>query len=114
MSLRNGITMELEILKCDSCGKNWNRQKTRGRKPKLCPDCIIAPIQENDSLEEDEDELDIVIAEEPPNPPTKYPANTRWFCKSCSASVKIGVGLDEPPTHVCKKRLKRVYPLERV
>jgi len=28
-----------ETLRCTSCGRHWNRQRTRGRKPHTCPDC---------------------------------------------------------------------------
>lgn len=31
-----------ETLKCEQCEKNWRREKTRGRKPKLCPKCLKA------------------------------------------------------------------------
>jgi hypothetical protein len=103
--------MDLETLTCDSCGIKWNRQKARGRKPKVCPDCLIKTVDDT----EEEDTLEYIpVQPEPPSAPTKYPPNTKWTCHSCSASVKVGVGINEPPTHACKKRLKKVYALERV
>jgi hypothetical protein len=29
-----------EQLTCTQCAKNWRREKTRGRKPTVCPKCI--------------------------------------------------------------------------
>lgn len=108
--------MDTETLTCIKCNKSWNRQKARGKKPQLCPSCKqaqdILPSQPDNS--DDEIEYDIPMVEEDPPPPTKYKPNTKWICKSCNAWVKIGVGINEPPTHACKKRLKKVYPLEQV
>lgn len=108
--------METEELFCESCKKVWNRQKTRGRKPRVCPDCVPQLVVQQDVLQEDDDDIlsDIPVIDEPPLAPTKYPANTKWRCPSCGASVKIGIGINDPPTHKCPKRLKRVYPLEMV
>lgn len=103
--------MQFEDLVCQSCKKTWTRQSARGRKPKICPDCI--PVSVDDSVQED-DLIDIPVIEEAPPAPTKYPPNTKWRCPSCSASVKIGIGINDPPTHKCQKRLKKVFPLERV
>jgi len=104
--------MEYDQLTCIQCGSVWKRQKARGRKPKLCPSCLQSPV--NSSQEQDSDEIDIPVQEEPPPAPTKYKAGSKWVCRVCLASVKIGVGHDTPPTHACKKRLKKVYPLELI
>lgn len=34
--------MQKETLKCSTCGKNWKRTPTRGRKPHHCPKCVKA------------------------------------------------------------------------
>jgi hypothetical protein len=104
--------METEELTCESCNVKWTRQKSRGRKPKLCPSCVPVLVVENDS---DDEDIEIpYIVNEPPLQPTKYKAGTKWQCSSCGVSIKIGIGHDEPPTHSCKKRLKRIIPLEKV
>jgi len=38
-----GATAEprLETLVCQECGSSWERQTARGRKPKLCPNCVV-------------------------------------------------------------------------
>lgn len=102
--------MDFDKLTCASCGVEWNRQKTRGRKPKVCPDCIIKPVE---AVEEDLIE-DIPLSPEPRRARTKYPPNTKWLCRSCQVTVKVCVGINDEPTHKCQKRLKKVFPLERV
>lgn len=102
--------MDFDTLICSSCGITWNRQKTRGRKPKVCPDCTIKPI---DDIEQDSIE-DIPLSPEPPRAKTKYPPNTKWLCHSCKATIKVGIGIDQEPTHKCQKRGNRVISLERV
>lgn len=34
-----------EKLTCSQCGKNWRREKTRGRKPHTCPKCTLASVK---------------------------------------------------------------------
>jgi len=34
--------MQKETLKCNTCGKNWKRLPSRGRKPHYCPKCVKA------------------------------------------------------------------------
>lgn len=29
-----------ETLTCESCSKDWTRDRKRGRKPRECPDCV--------------------------------------------------------------------------
>lgn len=108
--------METEELTCESCNTVWTRQKTRGRKPKVCPNCvpILVTLEDQDDNEDLQDLLDIELPEEPPLAPTKYKPGTKWRCSSCQVSIKIGIGHDEPPTHACQKKLKRILPLEKV
>lgn len=108
--------MDKETLVCIKCNNSWNRQKARGKKPQLCPSC-----KESDSIKLSEDhdpddliDYDIPITEEEPPPPTKYKPGSKWKCTSCQVNVKIGVGLNNPPTHACKKRLRKVFPLEKL
>jgi hypothetical protein len=102
--------MDFDTLTCCSCGVEWNRQKTRGRKPKVCPDCTIKSV---DYIEEDPIE-DIPLSPEPRRTKTKYPPNTKWLCQSCKVAIKVCVGINVEPTHRCQKKANRVTPLERV
>lgn len=38
--------MALETLNCTECGEDWERERKRGRKPKVCPDCKDTPAPE--------------------------------------------------------------------
>ena len=102
--------MDFDTLTCASCSIKWNRQKTRGRKPKVCPDCIIKSV---DAIKKDPTE-DIPTSSEPRRTRTKYPPNTKWLCHSCKVTVKVCIGIDEEPTHKCQKRANKVISLERV
>ena len=107
--------MEYDKLTCIQCGSHWNRPKSRGRKPKLCPSCLQSPqISVEKQQEEDNDEIEAPLIPEPPLAKTKYKAGSKWKCHSCLATVQIGVGHDEPPVHSCRKRLKKIYPLELI
>lgn len=108
--------MDTETLTCIKCTKSWNRQKVRGKKPKLCPSC-----KESESLQltqsddpEDQIDYDIPLTEEEPPPPTKYKPGSKWICNNCKAYVKVGVGINNPPTHACRKRMRKIFPLEQI
>jgi len=101
--------MEREKLFCDSCKKVWSRTKTRGRKPRICPNCVAQII-----IDQQEEDVELSVVQEDSPAPTKYPPNTKWHCPSCRASVKICIGINYPPTHQCPKRLRRVYQLEMI
>lgn len=100
--------MDLEVLTCIRCSSSWNRQKTRGRKPKICPSCTPS-LQK---IEDDQEDAQILVVDELPPLKTKFKPGTKWQCPSCKVSIKINVGINYPPTHSCPKRLRRVLPLE--
>jgi hypothetical protein len=105
--------MEHDQLTCIQCGLQWNRLKARGRKPKLCPSCLQAPNDSKMPQEDEDDQVEeIPVTPEPPPARTKYRPNTKWSCSSCGVSIKIGIGINDAPTHSCKKRLKKIFPLE--
>lgn len=99
----------MEELICSSCNKKWTREKSRGRKPIVCPDCSVADIkiqnqkQPEQLLENSSGKIYI---------PPKYKAPSKWECSSCGEKVTIYIGIDIPPIHNCRKRLKKLIPLE--
>ena len=105
--------MELEELICEQCNKHWQRTKARGRKPKLCTNCLNSPSL---TLVQDDDDVieDLPIAKEPPLEKTLYKPNSKWQCSACEAKVSIGVGVNVPPTHRCQKRANRLLPLSLI
>ena len=58
-----------ETLTCKSCGKDWTRDKARGRKPVTCPTCAEIPKVEKAKKAD---------ALPPNNRPRKTPAHEAW------------------------------------
>jgi hypothetical protein len=107
--------MQKEQLVCESCNLSWTRPKSRGRKPKLCKSCIPTLVLQEPEEDINVDQINLdLLSSEPPLQPTTYKAGTKWLCSSCLVSIKIGVGHNEPPTHACKKKLKKIIPLQKV
>jgi hypothetical protein len=96
----------METLVCENCSSEWQRQPSRGRKPKLCPECLQASsVPSTKGQAPSQTTTDITY---------KFPAPTKWRCPSCGVGVQAGVNLNYEPTHACQKRLKRVLPLELI
>ena len=97
----------METLICEKCSNSWTRQPSRGRKPRFCPSCVstmtkdIGPIKTVKVIDSDEEKST-----------AKFPAPTAWRCSSCGVGIELKVNVDYAPTHSCKKRLKKNYPLE--
>lgn len=115
-----------EKLTCKKCEKNWSRQISRGRKPHFCPKCtkealILPAIKINySSIKKDQlpsnsvksVSLKTLNKKQSAEQPIKGPSH--WQCSSCLVSVSININIYEPPTHCCKKRLNKVFALEKV
>jgi len=104
--------MENEILTCNSCSQKWQRPKSRGRKPVVCPEC--APTLVKTSSPSPSKVTQPTSDSSSNSSQMKYPAPSSWQCPSCQVSVKLQVSVDYPPTHNCKKRLNKIYSLEMV
>lgn len=77
--------MSKETLHCELCSSEWSRRKARGRKPRVCPQCI---------------EEQIVSYEETvyvPGQSKMTKTAKKWVCPRCNASVTVFVNLDYPP-----------------
>jgi|688.fasta_scaffold1609747_2 hypothetical protein len=83
--------MSKETLKCEMCSHTWSRKKSRGRKPRFCPQCI----KEN-----------IVLFESPVDMSDKVKTRkaTKWTCPSCGESVTVFVEVSCPPICCNKER----------
>ena len=107
--------MEKETLTCITCSATWKRTKARGRKPKLCPACLLEQTSSENNEEDQDDSLEEVPLEPEEAPPvTLYKPGSKWQCSSCGAKIKIGVGINEPPMHKCPKRANRVLQLNLI
>jgi hypothetical protein len=77
-----------ESLQCEVCSSTWSRTRTRGRKPRVCPQCIkdeIVPHQE------------VVYM---PERTTSKKTAKKWVCPQCSSSITMFVDLTYPP--ICR------------
>lgn len=77
-----------ETLHCDICSSTWMRKKARGRKPKICPQCIKDQV---------------VSYEQVTYMPTQSSAKKtakKWTCPMCQSSITLFVNLDYPP--ICR------------
>jgi rubrerythrin len=77
-----------ETLHCEVCSSTWSRKKIRGRKPKVCPQCI-------------KDEVTIYeqVTFMPDQSSSKKTAK-KWICPQCQSSVTVFINLEYPP--VCR------------
>ena len=78
--------MTKETLQCEICSAEWTRKRARGRKPKVCPQCI-------------KDEVVLSFQETAYEPAHKTMTKTakKWTCPRCNASVTVFVNLTYPP-----------------
>lgn len=128
-----------EQLTCSVCQKSWNRIKTRGRKPLVCPNCISAgttfiptststpsPTSESKSTTSNTSsvlsQLSVskihgMMHPKPPNhldilESTKK--GSTWKCPGCGAILTMMVGITATPTHRCTPDTVSVRLMERI
>jgi hypothetical protein len=111
--------MPKENLVCELCECSWQREQSRGRKPRLCPNCLSAPEPQVQSSSTKR-----IIIEDPSlrRPtlkvvdttvkPIKYKGKNDWICPHCRNKVKTFVGLTEEPMHWCRGKSSTYLPLE--
>lgn len=122
-----------ETLVCEACQVSWKRQRSRGRKPRLCPTCLYADQPQPSSPT-------------PPNPPTTdsstnyfsslsiskvvstlHPKSSKakelmestqngskWKCPACGHIIQIYVAITDIPTHRCTPNMVSVKICERI
>lgn len=73
-----------ETLHCEICSSEWSRKKSRGRKPKVCPQCI-------------EDNVVLDNAKYVPKGNKVKQTAKKWICPKCNASVTVFVNLTYSP-----------------
>lgn len=94
---------QIERLECTQCDKKWERKKTRGRKPIVCPDCASF----NQEQEIEQKQKSVAIVQENNYEPVSYtfPPVSYWMCPNCDQTITVYVGLNYIPIHPC--RIKR-------
>lgn len=73
-----------ESLVCETCSSTWTRKKARGRKPKVCPQCV----KDN-----------VVLVEEVTYMPSSISSKkaTKWVCPTCGKVLTMFINLEYPP-----------------
>lgn len=79
--------MSKENLTCEMCDSSWSRKKSRGRKPRFCPQCIKDNVVLSESI--------VVMSD---TQKAKAKTATKWICPKCSETVTVFVQLIYPPT----------------
>jgi len=122
-----------EELTCISCNKKWSREKSRGRKPKLCSDCLNKKIDISNkdlfttslvSIPKSNPPLDITLNTvfqliHPRHPEAEKLSQetakgSSWRCTSCGNVINLLIAITAPPTHRCTPDMVSVKPYERI
>lgn len=111
--------MSKETLVCQSCQRSWQREHSRGRKPRFCYNCqvtsddLIKPskivIKDDTLLQPAIKHIDTVVKKQ-----VKYKGKNSWICPKCSIEFQTFVGLIDNPMHVCRKSSNKYLPYELV
>lgn len=128
-----------EQLVCSICQTQWNRIRTRGRKPIVCPDCISSgntfiptpqvsnsaiPNTEksNDNQSSDFGGLSLskihsLLHPKPLNHQDMLESTkngSKWKCPGCASIVTLLVPVTAVPTHKCTPNTVTVKLMERI
>jgi len=99
-----------ETLECTQCDIKWERKKTRGRKPIVCPSCAEVNAQEENSAKT---KLYKPSIEQESEVECKYPAVSHWICDICEQTVSVHIGLNYPPVHNCRLKRNQVITMQQ-
>jgi len=97
-----------EVLQCTQCDVRWERERVRGRKPIVCPECAQINLEEKQRevrpkiIEENSIKIDC-----------KYPSVSYWFCADCNQTLTVHVGLNYAPTHSCKVKRNALTAMQK-
>ena len=129
-----------ESLVCSSCNKTWKREKVRGRKPILCPNCIpqqiteprkATPVKKTNSIKTKQETDKQSIAKStvslskvfnaiyPKNKDSQTLSESTkdgsvWRCPSCGHIITLFVSVSDIPTHRCTPDTVTVKLCERI
>lgn len=133
-----------ETLTCETCGKNWKREISKGRKPKNCLKCAPKiepqktkqakpirlveakkPVVEQKVEIESKKEFDTLTKGKVYQSLYPLPDNSqelfnetkngsKWRCPNCKYVIDIPIGVTAVPTHTCSFAVNKVYLCERI
>ena len=111
--------MSKETLVCQACQRSWQREQSRGRKPRFCHNCqvisesLIKPsiiVIKDDSIFAPT----IKLIDTTVKPIVKHKGKNSWICIKCNDQFQTFVSLTDDPMHLCKKSSNRYIPYELV
>lgn len=122
-----------ETLTCITCNKQWTRQSSRGRKPKVCPSCLqnsdlVKPIKspslpdiKNNLTAEDETSFKKTVFGFLYPKPTGYKEmrestknGSTWKCPGCAHIMRLSVAITTAPTHRCTPDMVSIKIYDRI
>lgn len=122
-----------ETLICTACDKKWQRVRTRGRKPVLCPTCtaqqvshnqepLVSSIVETDNANFVSDIKSIVCNVYNTYYPrdvvvyklTESKSKVNWVCHYCGYEMISVIPLTAVPLHRCSKNTSSLVELSLV
>ena len=129
-----------ESLTCSLCSKTWKRNKTRGRKPTICPKCIKLstppsvlktksvsspklspqiqkPIEIKSSSEITQNQVYQVLYPKDPSHKELLESTkngSTWRCTACGNIIKLAVAVSAIPTHKCSPSSSKINLYERI
>lgn len=123
-----------EILTCESCRKQWSRERSRGRKPRFCPSCLSSEAHlssltssqtsnielKPESLTSDKFDISKVYSALLPKNPNAESLiestknGSKWKCPSCGNRLIIHVPISDIPTHRCTPTTVTIKQYERI
>ena len=132
-----------ESLVCSVCEKTWKRNKTRGRKPTVCPKCLKSSIQISEpkqkqpnqkskakisesikSIVDDKKTSDVTYKQIYQSLYPKDPSfeelrestknGSIWKCQACANIIRLDVAVTAIPTHKCNPNSNKINLYERI
>jgi|688.fasta_scaffold433807_3 hypothetical protein len=132
-----------ESLVCSVCEKTWKRNKTRGRKPTVCPKCLKSSIQVSEpkqkqpnqkskakisesikSIVDDKKTSDVTYKQIYKSLYPKDPSfeelrestknGSIWKCQACANIIRLDVAVTAIPTHKCNPNSNKINLYERI
>ncbi len=105
----------IEKLQCTQCDARWGRQRTRGRKPLVCPTCADLNAQEGLPSKP---KAKLAVAS-PVEKSTRIfkvyiEGPSEWQCNICSVMMKVPLGVTAIPLHRCSKKSNTTLPMEQI
>jgi len=124
-----------ETLNCSSCGKNWKRDRVRGRKPIFCPKCvannteppkeiiqnITKPVEKVEHKVQDTEKDSLLhdvykffYPKVTDDQLKNQKSGSKWQCPSCNYLLTLYIPISDIPYHKCTPSSTTGRELKRI